>query len=85
MERESIAAVSCPVIRKATLGFHQARATPTWRGRPALKETFWDCPGGPVAKTLHSQIQGAWVQSLIRELVPTCHAKDFTCHSEDPA
>ena len=47
MERESIAAVSCLVIRKvrATRAFHQPRATPTWSGRPALKETFWDCLG----------------------------------------
>ena len=29
-------------------------------------------PGGPVAKTLCSQCRGAWVQSLVRELNPTC-------------
>ena len=32
----------------------------------------WDFPG-PVAKTLSFQMQGAWVQSLVRELDPTCH------------
>jgi len=29
-------------------------------------------PGGPVAKTVLPR-QGAWVQSLVRELDPTCH------------
>ena len=31
--------------------------------------------GGPVAKTLRSQCRGAQVQSLVRELGPTCPAK----------
>ena len=28
--------------------------------------------GGPVPKTLHSQMQGAQVRSLVKELDPTC-------------
>ena len=31
--------------------------------------------GGPVAKTLHSQL-GAWVRSLVRGLDPTCRNYD---------
>ena len=51
-----------------------------WLGRennkPEIRvESAWDFPGGPVAKTLHSQGR---VQSLAREL----HA---TRHSQDPA
>ena len=30
-------------------------------------------PGGPVVKTPHSQCGGQGVQSLVRELDPTCH------------
>ena len=33
---------------------------------------YWDFPGGPVAKTLCSQSRGPPVQSLLRELDPTC-------------
>ena len=33
---------------------------------------FRDVPGGPVAKTQHSQCREAWVGSLVRELDPTC-------------
>ena len=33
---------------------------------------FKDLPGGPVAKTL-LPMQGAWIQSLARELDPLCH------------
>ena len=33
---------------------------------------YWDFPGGPVAKTLCSQSRGPQVQSLVRELDPTC-------------
>ena len=36
-------------------------------------------PGGPMAKTLCSQWQGTQIQSLIRELDPTCHNSEFTC------
>ena len=38
-----------------------------------LKAYYGDFPGVPVAKTPGSQIQGAWVQSLVRELDPTCY------------
>ena len=31
-----------------------------------------DFPGGPEAKTPHSQCRGAWVQSLVKELDPSC-------------
>ena len=34
-----------------------------------------DFPQGPVAKTLHSQCRGPRVQSVVRELDPTCHNK----------
>ena len=37
-----------------------------------LTQRFRDFPGGPVVKTLSSQ--WAWVQSLIRELYPTCRS-----------
>ena len=40
-----------------------------------LKLTYWDFPGGPVAKTLLA-MQAVWVQSLVRELGPACHNKD---------
>ena len=38
----------------------------TWSGQPGpalgelgiKRERLWDCPGGPVAKTLHSQCRG---------------------------
>ena len=33
---------------------------------------LWDFPGGPVADSM-LPTQGAWVQSLVRELDPTCH------------
>ena len=32
------------------------------------KESCWNFPSSPVAKTLHFQMQGAWVQFLVREL-----------------
>ena len=31
-----------------------------------------DFPGGPAAKTLHSQCRGPGFKSLVRELDPTC-------------
>ena len=34
----------------------------------------WDFPGGPVART-PAPNAGAWVQSLVRELDPTCTTK----------
>ena len=39
-----------------------------------------DFPGGPVAKTA-LPMQGAWVQSLARELDPTYHDSKFTYHN----
>ena len=47
-----------------------------------------DFPGGPGAKTPLSQVQGAQVRSLVRELDPTCttkkilHATTNTLHSQ---
>jgi len=35
-------------------------------------KTQGDFPGGPAAKTPRSQCRGTWVQSLVRELDPTC-------------
>jgi len=35
-----------------------------------------DFPGGPVAKTSRFHCRGASVQSLARELDPTCHYED---------
>ena len=46
-----------------------------------------DFPGGPVAKTL-LPMQGAWIQSLIRELDSACHNEKIPHSStkiEDPA
>ena len=40
-------------------------------GNMPLKELLGDFPGGPVADAMLS-IQGSWVRSLVRELVPTC-------------
>ena len=37
-----------------------------------LKALWRDFPGGPVAKTLSSQLREVWVRSLVRELEPTC-------------
>ena len=34
--------------------------------------TDWDILGGPGADSTLS-MQGAWVQTLVRELDPTCH------------
>jgi len=39
---------------------------------PSKLKTFGDLFGGPVAKTLFANA-GAWVQSLVRELDPSCH------------
>ena len=33
----------------------------------------WAFPGGPVVKTAALPKQGAWVQSLVRELDPAYH------------
>jgi len=32
----------------------------------------WDFPGDPVAKDSTFPMQAAWVQSLVKELDPTC-------------
>jgi len=36
----------------------------------------WDFPGDPAADSTLS-LQGDWVLSLVRELDPTCHNKEF--------
>ena len=40
-------------------------------GGPSIrgKALAWDFPGSPVVETLHSQNRGAWVQSLVGELI----------------
>ena len=47
-----------------------------------------DFPGGPAAKTLHSQCRGAQAPSLVRELDPTGlpHAATMSLHAaaKDP-
>ena len=42
---------------------------------------WWDCPVDPVAKMPHSHAPnaGGQVQSLVRELDPTCHSWEFAC------
>ena len=40
-----------------------------------------DLPGGSVAKTPCYQCRRPKVQSLVRELYPTCHNSEFACHS----
>ena len=42
-----------------------------------FKNTPRDFPGSPVADTPRS-VQGAWAQSLVRELDPTCTTKKIT-------
>ena len=37
---------------------------------------FWDFPGGPVARALHSQCRGPRVQCLVRAVDPTCCNED---------
>ena len=39
-----------------------------------VKPKTRDFPGGPVARTPRSQCRGPGVQSLVRELDPTCHS-----------
>ena len=51
------------------IGTHRGRKNGTG---DANKLHFWDFPGGPLAGTLCSQSRGPWVQSLVRELDPTC-------------
>ena len=36
----------------------------------------WDLLGGPVAKDSTFPMQAAWVQSLVKELDPTCCNQD---------
>ena len=49
----------------------EAECLPPWDF--AMKTgTLWDFPGGAVVKTPCSQCRGAQVQSLVRELNPTC-------------
>ena len=40
---------------------------------------YWDFPGGPVAKTPSCQYRVPGVQSLVRELDPTCCNLEFAC------
>ena len=42
------------------------------------KKQPWDLPGVPMAKSL-LPTQGTQVGSLVRELDPTCHNKEFIC------
>ena len=44
-----------------------------------LKPWEKDIPGGPVAKTLSSQCKESGVQSLVRELDPTCCNWELAC------
>ena len=48
------------------------------------KTRNWNFWGGPVVKTLCSPFRGAWVQSLVKELVPTSRSQEFAWHSEYP-
>ena len=43
------------------------------RKEEKLEQVPGDFPGGPAAKTPHSQCRGPWVQALVRGLDPTCH------------
>ena len=40
-----------------------------------LKKTFKDFSGGSVVQTV-LPMQWAWIQSLVKELDPTCHNRD---------
>ena len=80
---------------KSLLQHHSSKASILWCSvflivqlshniKPFLKKkkkkACWDFPGSPVVKTLLS-MQGTQVQSLVRELDPTCHNKEFACHN----
>ena len=45
---------------------------------PLNQSLLWDFPGGPVFKNLCS-MQGMTVQSLVRELTPTCPGGNWAC------
>ena len=45
---------------------------------PKIVQEGGGFPGGPVFKTPELPMQGAWVQSLVRELDRTCHHEAFT-------
>ena len=47
-----------------------------------LKNTQ-DFSGGPPVKTV-LLMQGTWVQSLVRELDPTCRNEEFRATTKDP-
>ena len=54
-------------------GFHSHSTQASIQTLASQNNIFWDCLGGPVAKTPRSQCSGAGLQSLVRELDPTCH------------
>ena len=43
-----------------------------------------DFPGGPVAKTPHSQCRGPRFNPLSENLIPHAATKDPACHNKDP-
>ena len=66
--------------------FSPDRWTESWPGGQPLyykKETYWDFPGGPVAKTMLS-MQGAAVPSLVRELLTNTTTKGSDATTKDP-
>ena len=76
--------ISCPVAREETRG--KAWHSQAWviRNHQGLRVDVFkvnrDFPGGPVVRTLYFHCKGAWVQSLVGELLrfhtPHCAAKD---------
>ena len=48
---------------------------------PTVKQKPGHFPRRPVAKAPSSQGRSPWVQSLVRELDPTCHREEFMCYS----
>ena len=52
-------------------------------GIERINNQFRDFPVSTVAKTLRSQMRGAWVSSLVGELDPTSamKSKDLMCHN----
>ena len=55
-------------INPSISNFYQGQLYPS----TASRGKDGDFPGGPVAKTLSSQLREVWVRSLVRELEPTC-------------
>ena len=57
-----------PGTGREILNHWTAREVPTGYIRIGVKIQTGELPGGPVVRTLHSDCQGPWDQSLVEEL-----------------